>query len=47
MVNQEGKEMGQRPVELKREIRLALNGRCCSSYDSLNGLVKSILSVNL
>lgn len=47
MVNQEGKEMGQRAVELKREIRLALNGRCCSSYDSLNGLVKSILSVNL
>ncbi|XP_061374681.1 UDP-glucose iridoid glucosyltransferase-like [Gastrolobium bilobum] len=45
MVNPEGKEMGQRAVELKDEIRLAVRG--ASSYDALNGLVKSIISVNL
>lgn len=45
MVNPEGKEMGQRALELKNEIRLAVKGG--SSYEALNGLVKSILSVNL
>lgn len=45
MVNPEGKEMGQRALELKNEIRLAIKGG--SSYEALNGLVKSILSVNL
>ncbi|KAG4994151.1 hypothetical protein AAZX31_11G130900 [Glycine max] len=45
MVNQEGKEMSQRALELKNEIRLAVKGG--SSYDALNRLVKSILSVNI
>ncbi|TKY67398.1 UDP-glucose iridoid glucosyltransferase [Spatholobus suberectus] len=45
MVNPEGKEMGQRALKLKNEIRLAVKGG--SSYDALNGLVESILSVNL
>lgn len=45
MVNPEGKEMGQRALELKNKIRLAVKGG--SSYEALNGLVKSILSVNL
>lgn len=45
MVNVEGKEMGQRAVELKHEIRLAAIGG--SSYDALNGVINSILSVNL
>ncbi|KAK7404525.1 hypothetical protein VNO78_05475 [Psophocarpus tetragonolobus] len=45
MVNQEGKEMGQRAFKLKNQIKLAVQGG--SSYDAFNGLVKSILSVNL
>ncbi|RDX75122.1 UDP-glucose iridoid glucosyltransferase [Mucuna pruriens] len=45
MVNQEGKEMRQRALKLKNEIGLAVKGG--SSYDALNDLVKSILSVNL
>ncbi|XP_027355319.1 UDP-glucose iridoid glucosyltransferase-like [Abrus precatorius] len=45
MEDSEGKEMRQRALKLKNEIRLAVQGG--SSYDALNGLVKSILSVNL
>ncbi|KAK7262512.1 hypothetical protein RJT34_30086 [Clitoria ternatea] len=45
MVNQEGKEMRQRALKMKNEIMLAVKDG--SSYDALNELVKSILSVNL
>ncbi|CAJ1933204.1 unnamed protein product [Sphenostylis stenocarpa] len=45
MVNPEGKEMRQRALKLKNEIKIAVKGG--SSYAALNGLVKSILSVNI
>nr|KYP35537.1 Cytokinin-N-glucosyltransferase 1 [Cajanus cajan] len=45
MVNEEGKEMAQRAFKLKNEIKLAV--KAGSSYDALNGMVDSILSVNL
>lgn len=44
MVDQEGEEMRQRAMKLKHVIGQAVTG---SSSDSLNGLVKCILSVNI
>ncbi|XP_047162445.1 UDP-glucose iridoid glucosyltransferase-like [Vigna umbellata] len=45
MVNSEGKEMRQKALKLKNEIKIAVKDG--SSYDALNRLVKSILSMNL
>jgi len=45
MVNPEGKEMRQKALKLKNEIKVAVKDG--SSYDALNRLVKSILSVNV
>ncbi|KAK7341644.1 hypothetical protein VNO80_24581 [Phaseolus coccineus] len=45
MVNPEGKEMRQKALKLKNEIKIAVKDG--SSYDALNRLVKSILSVNV
>ncbi|KAL2328796.1 hypothetical protein Fmac_022223 [Flemingia macrophylla] len=45
MVSEEGKEMGQRALKLKNQIKLGVRGG--SSYDALNELVNRMLSANL